>query len=1227
MSASTGKSGMPWSDPRPSDPRVDDTTRNPGDLEGTTLDGGSRDGERRHISRRHRDNQTSSSFFLEPPISPARTSNRGYSGGAPILPATMESQKKGKRTSDESDIRVPKRHTTTIDRKHDRSLVGSSPLAISMVNASPREEVSQGGTPMTTSSSPSAPPSACLPQSFGLDTDPAQIVNLALNLSDSRRRSASGRVVSSIAPRSTRGLSRSDISTDSYKFPQQDMVDFQRPFPQDQRISSRLLPGSGIGGQASVATRASQSPSVEKIHDTSSKQYEYMPYDISSATLARAEKTRKHFELFEEYLRLLPHLPPLPNQNELSAPAGSSSARDRNAGSNGRIYNPLQYIRNRKVRFREKCPIDSEADGWENLDSVRSWVDLITSSDENPTHGPEHCILLPKLDPDYRLDAQSQSITTTPSTTRVLSSGDSNKPRRPRVDWITSPADFLADAAWLEEGSNKLKIEDRDGKRIFGPDTTLKPVPLRGFESPTEQPAPITEKIQEQSTPLAEKLPPHGDLPSFKPLPSRSHTGADRGRRSHKVTSSTHLSPSGPSSREASKSRWRRALSRSSDSSSESSSDEHGKHRGRRRFPRLSRKSIENENLNVSSQKDAESSDKTAQKPILPTIADLQAGDHNITPGSKTQTPVLPPLDTTTGQRGAISPSRKYTRSTSSSTSERGQTDRPQLSVATVDGSTGSTLNGHKIPGFTPNLSPPPTRPPSPTKSPLSRLVGSGKRLAYDRTNSGLSGIIPADHSATELTPHKLLAGSDAPFDSDTKLALYNEDKVRASEVYHPESPTRGPKHQSQHESRLRGIFKSGRIAEIVGNEVSKVGDYIWKKDGLGHSRQSSAASSEVFSDYVDADDDFSEVKRKQRPHLSRLPTLSDNVSLSRKNSKREFAKYHTPNLPIFVSPPKHDDQSASQPASEFETPNESRIREQPPGGELANICPDNHLLQPFISSSDADISSSRKGSFSFGHSVGSNDGDHFYHKRQASRDRLPVTGLTNLTVTPAGQGRPMISEATRNWSMSACSMNDSCHIDKHEIARVKAHLLLSGIKALEICRQARTIRDSPPVLVATTEPESDGSVPRVPRSEEVTTAARNLMSKFDYEACQVQHAMSKFSSSTLPVLNSRLDDLDTLVTSTLSPRIRALMVEADKLTSELATTNTLALKQLNDSLDKGMRKRRRRFRWVSRVGFVMLEWVLVGAMWWMWLVVMIFKIFKGLWRGTVSGIRWILWL
>ncbi|OJD25654.1 hypothetical protein ACJ73_02976 [Blastomyces percursus] len=1223
---------MPQSDPQPSDSRMKDSNPDSGDLEGTTLDSGSRDGERHRGSWRHRNNRTSSTFFLESPFTAARRSEPGY-GGTSLQPQTSPSSlRKGRRTSDEFSLAVPKRHAT-IDRKHNRPSVGSSPLATSMTNVSSREEASRDGAqampPGTSPASPSARPR----QSIGFDTDPAQIVNLALNLSDSRRRIASGRVVSSKAPRSSRVLSRGDITGDSYRFPQQNMTDSQHYAPHDQRISSKIPAASGVGRRPSGVARQPHSQSMERFSgsvmtDIDSTQYEYMPYDISNATLTRAEKAQRHFELFAEYLRLLPRLPPLPYENEASGSAGNSAAAFRTSASRGRVYNPLQYIRNRKVRFREKCPIDSEADGWENIEAVRGWVDLITSFDETQNHVPENCILLPKLDLDERLDTRAQqTATTTPSTTRVLSGGDSSKPRRPRMDWITSPADFLADAAWLEEGSNKLKIEDRDGKRLFNPDTPLKRVPLQNLEPLVEQPAPSTGKLEDQQMSPAERLSPHESFPSFKPVSSRPHTSADRGRRGHRITSSVHLSPAEPSWREVSKSRWSKALSRSSDSSSEPSDDEHERHRGRRRFPRLSRKPAENENLNIPPQKIPHSSDKTPQKhthssPLVHSTTDVQLGDHVTAAGSKTQPPVLPFLDTNAGRGRHISPPRKGI--SPSPTSARRQEDVPQSSVATVDGSLGP-FNGHQIPDITLNMSPAVSRPVSPTKSPVLRPVDPGKPMAYDRSNSsGLSGVI--DHSAPELTHHKQMTASNAPAcNSDSKLAFYNEEKSRPSDFYHPESPSKGHRHQGHQESKLRGIFKPARLAELVGNEVSKVGDYIWKKDGFGHSRHSSTASSEVLSDYVDTDDDFPEARRKQKPYLPRFPILSDGPGgLSRKNSKKDLPKYHTPNLPVFVPPPRHDDQNESQPPSEFDAPAQSKTRSQPLENESTNISQDDNLLKPCIPVSDADGNSSRTGSF--GGSMASNDNDDLY--RQVSRDRLPVTGLTNLTAdTPTGQHRPAISESTRNWSMSSRSINGPSRIDRREISRVRAHLLSSGIKALEICRQADTIRDSPPVLVVSTDPEADGNVPRVPRSEEVITAARHLMCKFDREVCQVQRAMSKFSSSTSPALKSRLYDLDSLATSTLSPRIRALTVEADKLTSELATTNTLALKQLNNSLDKGLRKRRRRFRWVSRVGFVMLEWVLVGAMWWLWLVVMIFKIFRGLWRGTVSGIRWVLWI
>jgi hypothetical protein len=41
----------------------------------------------------------------------------------------------------------------------------------------------------------------------------------------------------------------------------------------------------------------------------------------------------------------------------------------------------------------------------------------------------------------------------------------------------------------------------------------------------------------------------------------------------------------------------------------------------------------------------------------------------------------------------------------------------------------------------------------------------------------------------------------------------------------------------------------------------------------------------------------------------------------------------------------------------------------------------------------------------------------------------------------------------------------------------------------------------------------------------------------------------------------------------------------------------------------------------------VMLEWALIGLLWWVWLIVVAFKLLRKLLHGMVSGVRWILWL
>jgi hypothetical protein len=92
-------------------------------------------------------------------------------------------------------------------------------------------------------------------------------------------------------------------------------------------------------------------------------------YHFSQSTLSRAQKAKDYLELQAQYRRVLDFLPPLtPSQSRrpsTASPPGSpvalyptSTTGSIDFSRLGRPYNPLQYIRNRKVRARggqERC--------------------------------------------------------------------------------------------------------------------------------------------------------------------------------------------------------------------------------------------------------------------------------------------------------------------------------------------------------------------------------------------------------------------------------------------------------------------------------------------------------------------------------------------------------------------------------------------------------------------------------------------------------------------------------------------------------------------------------------------------------------------------------------------------------------------------------------------------------------------------------------------------------
>jgi hypothetical protein len=205
----------------------------------------------------------------------------------------------------------------------------------------------------------------------------------------------------------------------------------------------------------------------------------------------------------------------------------------------------------------------------------------------------------------------------------------------------------------------------------------------------------------------------------------------------------------------------------------------------------------------------------------------------------------------------------------------------------------------------------------------------------------------------------------------------------------------------------------------------------------------------------------------------------------------------------------------------------------------------------------------------------------------------------------------------------------------------MKTLVLSSGIKAMEISRRAQ-LKNSPlDANLATTEPSSipwTDIAKLSPDPADLYTqvhahcdlyplAARHLSSTIQTSAQRWQSSVDRFTSSTAPTLHRRLGTLRSRVADDLSERTREAADLADETGRDLALTQPLKVKHVQDLVEKLMRRRRRRFRWTRRAMWLGVEWVLVGFMWYVWFVVTILRLFLGVGKGVWAGVRWLLWL
>ena len=1179
---------------------------------------------------------------------------------------------KGKRKAEEGDLFVPKRSSPR-QRHGQKASLGSSPLATKVVNVHTHEHKdelplspnSNGTSPGSAASKDTAPPSHGR-SAIGHNSDATQIVNLALNLSESRRRNFSSGGL--LMPRDTVGARRVISSGQQMlTLPNSVSGGSLRQHLQNQRQVSR-----------SSSPRSSRSPSYQAVrYDSPHSQKEQtgkrlstllpdfsatvaddIAFEASDATLSRAEKARVAIELMYEYRRLLQYLPPIPIDSKRKSATNKDSAKHQTEALTdlGRTYNPLQYIRNRKVRFRERRPLDPEAAGWKDLDRVRTWVNIVASEREDGISRIDRRFPLPSLDTargEYALadDLRNASVSNP-------ASSQSKKVGRPRMDWEFSGSDLLADAHWLNEGDNLDHIEDHWGRKLNADHSNRKSYISRAsIESSRSSVRRSESNVREHASPERVRV-----------LAGHSRKDSkDRGRRSLDVQEPRSPVSEDNGSRDR-KSRWPRKLIRSRSSSDSDDSHQESQRRLKRgrdyagSYENIESAALEKQMMDMLA-REAEAGSQADQS--LEEDAGTKA-DPDTRPSGGAMGDRLMQQDT---KRRPNAPQRmrtdvpvtvKHTLSARASLDDE-RLHHHRLSLDDLELTAPSTpVTPALVPSIAINLSAP-ASPPSTVASPKKTLISSvgssphGRSRSVDRRatdeidldSSGTTDLSRQTTNQSQLA--NMLRKERSTTSTNGLLTLLKSEASSNKNRSLDGNSIKNIKNTTGSDSRRRGFFKGGRIAELVGSEVSRVGDLFWRKDNEHAVRVGSPASSYVASEDSDLDDgDLSGLDNSPKYGLSRA-TTRDDESLSRVSPDSEKPRYYMSNLPSFRSSINRDEQSPkiskSSPYQDHITRQQLAQRERgrssrferlaPPRIDMIGIsAPSSREPSPIRSQSErTNNKNSRQSSSSRSDRGGVRSADRRLNEMlgipgKAGTGLAPPTGLAGLDSKRRESTQRRDLEGKRHWSISHRDVSTvRGTMNKRDVARVRALLLSSGVKANEIARRAEEVPDTPAAFLQELEIMFKGPISDVPRSKEPLFAAKILINNVETNIQRLRDEAEYFANTTMKNLHDRIKTIDEHVTYNLTPLVRNSADDADSFSTELTTTHTLAIKQLNDSIDIILRRRRRRLRYVRRLGWAMVEWTLLGIMWIVWMIVVIIRLVRGTVGGIVQSLRWLFWL
>ncbi|TKX27080.1 hypothetical protein C1H76_0627 [Elsinoe australis] len=1050
----------------------------------------------------------------------------------------------------------------------------------------PVSQSSQYGSVGSQSSGPSEAPSSI---------DSNQLINMALALSEGRRRAASGVYK---APQTT--SSRRVVSSGN----QRTIVAPGSPLSNDLLMKRMSARQSRYMSPTPESRNVPEPPSTRKMSTDPLHSIDVpdVEYEFSISTLQRAERARKYFEVSHQYRRLLRALPPLKPHS--TAPGNVTIQTQSVPGSPfpeitrtltatdqkhepGRAYNPLQYLRNEKLRKRQGSLLGSSVDEFDDPDKAIRFVDEASSR-------------MQQIDPRDTSDVVALPSWHTTSDNQTAQNGHQrDATASSRILWFDSewsftPMALFADTVWTESPKNKWALENRRGNRIF-PD--LKPPEASG---------------ESQDAAVAEGKRPRANTNEHADRPVDL---GRRGRQKRKFLSIHKLDDD-----ERRRLPWRRTRSVSSSrASSRSPRSAFGTFGG-----------VGADGVNIGPL--VRHMQKQMQQGDFGSPDDLVSPDKrwDELPDGTERFPDAP-LDMDLARAGSFAQKRSFMPTPLSLHKSRSFTEGLRIN-------TNSAANGKRVSNLATPLTGDLTIKSAgdgfgrmPTSAGTYQSSNLSPRMTNGRVpNIGQSETSYVDFANANGRAREPPAKDDSAPAKDVRQSFESTRSfnLRRHGTNKSVSSTRKQVIDGESDRGIRGhgksmsrLLKGSRLAELVRGDSTRKFEKERFKEGTRSPRGAQPTSAEA-SEMSDSEDEKKLLRR--------------DTDLSISSIASEKPKYHIP-LPSFKfpnglengrSPADMPDSISRQQSVRREQSRDSRHSRL---GQLHIDVPGSTEPKMKTKGIKDEENQGIRGLLSPIKRLRSGTGP-----SRPRSIRPPLSNHGSTVDIPARIEEPPQDEQAkgrrqRQWSIAnqldRPMLAKTQTISMRDIERVKALFLSSGVKACELCRRGETESDEYPVFLLTAQQKTGKQAGKIAKRDECRTAGRMwseaILQLHRSSEVDLQH----FRENKIPQLRDRIDKLRHVAGEELTTKVQSSADDADGFTTDLTTHQTLAVKNVHDAIDSLLRRRRRNWRMMRRVGFTLLEWLLLGIMWLAWFIVTLVKMVKTIIVGILKVIGWLFFL